>query len=567
MTMRKSGVEELVPPWLKFDCSPEIQHGIYRDWGIYYARRRQNSNAMECLTKAMELDNTDFMSIYHRSQVQRMAARLEGALNDARLAAKMAKQQGVPNADINFEYCCDLFELNQFEDSKVGMTNNLRLFKGNKTSIFEKRLMLIDDAINDSTGKAMTLFLLKNQRLFQHVNKINKAKAIKDERPLWKILREQEKCDVLSILEDKEDILSPLEVARRKRAFNVFHQTYMNENWIDFIFMKDLRKNPNLLNDQCLRSKDILKKLVFGQYQIIRQFVKMLQTRSPLYYVNYLKYGNTTLMEKNKEAYLFRKQYQIHRSMHQNLKQIRKLRKEKRVKSLLKYVEKIMGENYVTKTNRVMCWKFEFINEVYNILALAISDQYSIPKNFKPSNSTILQLLHLQTDKIKDLEPFVFGDRSTYHESDQLDTAGKKLRKRIAELENRLRFAKFSIEKCYLYYLISDIHLSHGHSDECYFNARKAKRESKLCNSLIWRFLSVLQVLKANTILHKVERVGQALEIARPIAEKLQCPRLIYFIEVCILCNEEEISKKSISQNSSQRPTVGSIPIIYIPNE
>jgi len=47
----------------------------------------------------------------------------------------------------------------------------------------------------------MTLFLLKNQRLVEHVDKINKAKAIKDERPLWKIMREQEKCDILSILE------------------------------------------------------------------------------------------------------------------------------------------------------------------------------------------------------------------------------------------------------------------------------------------------------------------------------------------------------------------------------
>ncbi|XP_034476753.1 uncharacterized protein LOC117783454 [Drosophila innubila] len=560
----KSGVEETIPAWLKFDWSPEIQHGIYRDWGTYYAQRRQLSNAMDCLTKAMELDDTDFMSIYNRSQVQRMAARIEGALADASLAAQMAKQQRVPNADINFEFCCDLFELNQLENSKAGMANNMQIFKGTKSLIFQKRLMLIDDAIKDSTGKAMSLFLLKNQKLVEHVNEINRAKAVIDERPLWKKLKEQEKCDILSILEDKKEILSPLEIERRKRAFNVLHQTFTNENWIDFIFMKELRKNPNLLNDQCVRSKDILKKLVFEQYQIIRQFVKMLQTRSPLYYVNYLKYGNTAMLEKNKEAYLFRKQYQIQRNMFESLRQIRKLRKEKRVQALLKYVEKIMGEYYVTKTNRVMCWKFEFINEVYNTLALALSEQYSIPKNFKSSNSAMLQLLHLPSDKIKDVVPFVFGDRSTYQGSEDVDNVGLKFRKRITQMENRLRFAKFSIEKTYLYYLISNIHLSQGRSDECYLNARKAMKESKKCNSLIWTFLSVLQILKANIILHKVERVGEALEIGLPIAEQLGCPRLINFMEVCISCNEEEMIKRSNSAMSSHRATTCSIPVIYV---
>ncbi|KAM8713742.1 hypothetical protein ACLKA7_013982 [Drosophila subpalustris] len=562
----KAGTEEAIPPWLKFDWRPEIQQGIYRDWGQYYARRRLNNNAMDCLTKAMELDDTDFMSIYSRSQVQRMAARLEGALADALLAAQMAKKQQRPNADINFEYCCDLFELNQLENSKAGMANNMQTFKGTKSLIFQKRLVLIDDAIKDATGKAMSLFLLKNQKLLEHVSEITKAKAIIDDRPLWKKLKEHDKCDILSILEDEEEILSPLEIERRKRAFNILHQTFMNENWIDFIFMKELRKNPNLLNEHCLQSKDVMKKLVVEQYRIIRQFVKMLQTRSPLYYVNYLKYGNTGMLEKCREAYLFRKQYQIQRNMFENLRQIRKLRKEKRIHSLLKYVEKVMGDYYVTKTNRVMCWKFEFINEVYNTLALALSEQYEIPKNFKPSNSAMLKLLHLPSDKIKDIVPFVFGDRSTYQGSDDLDTAGQKFRKRITVLEQRIRFAKYAIEKTYLYYLISNIHLSQGRSDECYFNARKAMKESKKCNSLIWSFLNVVQILKANIILHKVERVGEALDLGLPIADKLQCPRLVNFMEVCIMCNEEELVKRSGSQVSSQRATTGSIPVIYVAN-
>ncbi|XP_034108545.1 uncharacterized protein LOC117570798 [Drosophila albomicans] len=541
----KAGIEEAIPVWMKIDWPPEIVHNIFKNWGTYYALRRQDSNSIEYFTKAMELDDTDYLSIYGRSQIKRMAARLEGALADAKLAAELAKKQKAPNVLINFEYCCDLFELNQLEHSKIEISNNLKLFKDITASIFKEREIVIDSVIQDATGKAMSLFLLQNQKLVEKVFRINEAKARVDRRLLWKIQREEKKCDVLSVLEEVEEILSPLEIARRKRAFNIVHQTYMNKTWIDFVFMRLLTENKSLHLDQCKRSHGFLQKLVFEQYKIIREFVKMIQTRSPLYYVNYIKFRNLAMLMKSKQAYLYRTQYQLHRNMIAHLKEIHRLRKEKRLQKLVSYVEKIMGKDYVKRTNRVMCWKFEFVNEVYNISALALTEQYSIPKNFRPSNASMVQLLHLPADTIKEIVPFVFGDRSTHDATDTLDIEGKKLRKRISHLENLIRFTNFSIEKCYLYYQISDVYLSQGHSEECCFNARKAIKESEICNNLIWKFLSNVQIIKANRILHKVERVGEALEKTLPIAEQLCSSRLVNFIEICIICNELEITKKS----------------------
>lgn len=49
------------------------------------------------------------------------------------------------------------------------------------------------------------------------------------------------------------------------------------------------------------------------------------------------------------------------------------------LQKLTTYVEDVMG-NYVTiKTNRIMPWKFEFINEVYNYLGLARINEFKIP--------------------------------------------------------------------------------------------------------------------------------------------------------------------------------------------
>lgn len=80
-----------------------------------------------------------------------------------------------------------------------------------------------------------------------------------------------------------------------------------------------------------------------------------------------------------------------------------------------------MGDYYVTKTNRVMCWKFEFYNEVYNSVALALAEQYSAPKDIKKSKITLLEMLLLPKDKFKEATPFVFGDRSTYTDGDYQD--------------------------------------------------------------------------------------------------------------------------------------------------
>lgn len=59
----------------------------------------------------------------------------------------------------------------------------------------------MDENFTDSLGETLGPFILKNETHFAAVlEKIERAKYI-DARPLWKILKEQQKCDVLSILE------------------------------------------------------------------------------------------------------------------------------------------------------------------------------------------------------------------------------------------------------------------------------------------------------------------------------------------------------------------------------
>lgn len=84
-----------------------------------------------------------------------------------------------------------------------------------------------------------------------------------------------------------------------------------------------------------------------------------------------------------------------------------------------------MGDYVVLKTHRVMPWKFEFINEVYNTLALAYADIYTASPDMNVNYDTKNRLVHLlkvPIDKNKDRSmKFVFGDKSTYQEPDAID--------------------------------------------------------------------------------------------------------------------------------------------------
>ncbi|XP_020803404.1 uncharacterized protein LOC110180108 [Drosophila serrata] len=547
--------EEPIPQWMKIDWSDEVLHDIYRDWGTYYSRRRRENFALHYLNKALDLEPHDHMTLYKRCQTKRKAAQMHGALQDSRDAAKLAREaDGEEKAVIQLDICDVLYELNQFENSKAALHNNMRVFTGNKRKSFEQRVLVVDGVIQDVTGEAMTAFFSKNLKTANIVNDLMKQKLKVDTRPLWKVLKEQGQCDVQSIQDVEEELLSPMEVARRKRAFNIFHQSYLNDSWIDVLFMKMLAKNPNLLLPQCKESSYFLYNISRKQYEIVRKFMKMLQSRSPLYLVNYLKYRNKAMSERYREAYLFRVQYQTHRTMNTVLKQIKVLRKAKKPQLLAKYVEEVMGDYVVLKTSRVMCWKFEFINEVYNTLALALAEQLRVPKNFNlTSSSAILRLLRMPTDKVKDFVSLVFGDRSTHLEPDANDPSANRAKNLTARLEKRMVFAKYSIEKCYLLHHLAQTHLDQGRHSECTFNARRAIRESQNCNSNLWKFLSVVQIVKANAILHKLEQTKEALEDALPIARLLNDTDLELFVETCILCNTQEAISKRNTIMASRR--------------
>lgn len=118
--------------------------------------------------------------------------------------------------------------------------------------------------------------------------------------------------------------------------------------------------------------------------------------------------------EKNKyrEQYLYRIEYQTMRDCFRILRKVRELRREGIFDRLADYVDYVMSTNIELKTLRILPWKWECMQEIYNILALALIDRCAVSRNVDYLNAKNLNVLYwLPAERVKDGMP-QFGARN-----------------------------------------------------------------------------------------------------------------------------------------------------------
>ncbi|XP_033168812.1 uncharacterized protein LOC117146596 [Drosophila mauritiana] len=535
--------------WETFDWPTEQQRWIYRSWGQYFARMRKNTFAQKYFDKCItENESTDHKALYLRSKFKRSVALTQEALEDS-LRAMEVRQAW--DANVSMELGDALYDLNRFEENKSLLHDNVRRHAGTALKSFENRLLLVDENLKDCTGFSLANFFMEHSSqlpgFYAHQQEeLRRA----DTRPLWKILKERRECDVQSRIDRKEVMLSPLERERRRRKTKIFYQNYLGRSWTDFFFLKTLRRQPNCLLDNHFGSSPDRTKYLEYAFQRLKTFTRMLQARRPMYKEYY--HRNPRIEARMRDANLFRIQYQTRRNMLSILRTIKVLRGRNDIKRLRKFVEEVMGSYVVIKTNRLMPWKAEFMNEVYNNLALSLCEGYRLPATrVTPyDKSAMCQLLNIPVAKPLEHTELIFGDRSTYSYAgaDKQSTDRLADQNHIEYLEKRLLFARLPIERSYLLHELADRHMQQNHFVQSLSYAQKAIEEARVCNSLIWEFLSTMLMAKSHAVLHKYERQTEVLNSAYDLAAQLKSPQLCTFIELCRMLNKDYITLRKMSQ-------------------
>ncbi|XP_033170056.1 uncharacterized protein LOC117147316 isoform X1 [Drosophila mauritiana] len=461
-------------------------------------------------------------------------------------------------ADIIAKKCDELFNANEFENALTTLYRDGRPFGGQyahgRFEMIKQRSLAV---FEDTLGESLRPFMYQHRDVLEHISRRQKELAAHVSRPLWKKLRDQQQCDVQSILIKERPQLTLLEKARRRESESLYNHNYLGRSAADIALLRQLRSDRNLLDPLRLATTPPMRKLTAQQFMIVRRFMKMLQARNPMYNRRYVRQRHGPIADQERhrwqEMHLFHTQYQTRRDCMRMLHEVHRRRREGDVEKLSDYVEDTMSRFIEHKTHRTLPWKFEFINEVYNILALAHCDKCAVPANvdfLQAKNRPILYLL--RTEKLHDMS-VQFGGPNIYVEIEREDERHSRIIQKLEQLESRLRHSRFSIERSYLLFEIARCHFQESRFDKCLVVARKAFNEARICNCLLWRFNSIFLCCQVHAVLNRFERLKESLAKASQLASELQAPKLVAYIGICTNVNNYDLAFQRIRQSDVNR--------------
>lgn len=201
---------------------------------------------------------------------------------------------------------------------------------------------------DDILGKNAGPCLLNMRNTFPKLQ-AGKNELGMDDRPTWKILRDLEQCDAVSIrtvevipsqltirylnnsikkiiyfIQRKSQHI--LEKVHSKQTKKTFSQKYFHSGWHDIEFLESLKTDKRLILKQTPVSSETFKDICNYSCNQVQRSLKMLQARQPIYTKTHKMCPDETIRLENKNVHLNRVQYQTRRDVFNQLDQINELR-------------------------------------------------------------------------------------------------------------------------------------------------------------------------------------------------------------------------------------------------
>ncbi|XP_063704016.1 uncharacterized protein LOC134833581 [Culicoides brevitarsis] len=529
------------PNWRVFDFPERQQKFIHHQWGQHYQRHGEFEAAIENYEKSKEIrDEREFCETLHdlgrtflqKTEVEKAKKTLKGT---------KCKE----NHRNNLLECDILFDGNEFEKNLICTNNKKREVKdpSYKSYDFQERIDVTEEifrhTIDDKAGDC----LLEHRKI---IPKLIFDSDI-DPRPLWKQRRDQNQCDVMSVLDLQEKIPHLKDLQRKEQNTRFVSQVCLGPAWEDLFFLRDLPKHKAFILPQAKGSETPLKEIINESYSKAQKNLKMLHARNPIYTYKKIMFRSPELGAKTKEKNLFRDMYQNRRDAFTQLARVRRLRKEKNVEKLVNYTEKVLSEFYQTKSIKRFPRKFEFVTELCNIVALAFVEQLRIPPNLMvvPLRERMHLLFDVQMvqEKFDEIE-YEFGNRSTYRDPLKVDTSFMSYKKKKTHLEQRLACVEYGIEEIYLLHEIARNDFLNDKLDDSKLFAGRCEQRAEEIGSFIYKFLAILMQLKADITATNVEKQSDQLKKLKSAVVPLKSEKLEHMIQVGMRLNELQLQSK-----------------------
>lgn len=535
-----------------FNVKPELRHAIRRDWGLFYKKGHLYDKALENFDESLAINEDAFKPMIEKSRCLLEECNPDEALR----VAKQCKTKYPKIVRVKYHRNNCLYEQNNFEDSlkMAWQTMHQHPTARHVKSYIELINSTIEQSI-ESPKNCLYNMRLDIDRL--HRYKLNAA----DCRPIWKILRDANECDVISTRSTSYTDIAPIKEKQREANANRIHSMYLDSSSAkDIIFLKSLVTSDRLMLPQTPKSNAVLVENINKHMKCIVACEQMLWTREPCYAKTYTE--DVARTNRTKVEVLHRSQHHTRINAFLHLAKIKRLQKTN-FEAMLKYVDKIMSTVYATKTQRVFPRKFEFVNEVYNIVGLAYLNRLRVPNNIMTVPQE--QRMHLLLDERLEQKPKdddaivsaakIFSDRKAFIDPEAPDESYLAYKRQVDHYERILLHSEYPIEKCYLYHEIANLHLSHRKLDETKQLALKIVEFATVCGNYVWivhGFLAMIRVDLAQ---------GNPTKMAKKLSKLLTIRHLLdedarHFVKTAFLINEvddeQKFAKKNIKEVSFQ---------------
>lgn len=127
--------------------------------------------------------------------------------------------------------------------------------------------------IEDTVGTRLNPFMLENWPFIIEVARQRPVAMTLMSRPQWEQRQTQYDCDVESILDKPNVLISPIERARRRAADSLYNQHCLGASAIDVTMLRQLRNDCNFLNPINRKGVRELSELVAGNFGTVRKFM------------------------------------------------------------------------------------------------------------------------------------------------------------------------------------------------------------------------------------------------------------------------------------------------------
>lgn len=454
----------------KFD--EKLRQQIHYDWGKHYKRLGKNADAKKQFLDSLSLKENANGPMEQLSKCHLERGSAPEALDPANQYLKNYPR--ITRMNTHRNDC--IYDCNEFEECLV---EQYRLSHDKKPIIgLVDGIKLTELTLEGSIGNEMGSFL----------HKIDKIEApVVDTRPLWKIRRSNGECDVISICSDSnervketETIEHPLDVYRsRKRQKRIRSMYFSTPTVGTYDFLKGLTNDPRFDFPPNEESTKAIQNAIAEELEVFEKFEKMLQHREPIY--------AKKILRKKRNSRKFSEQ--TLRTLQENIENIAKnqLVRIKNIKvadlsGLLTFVEEIMTNFYMLKSEKDFPKKLEFIDAIYNIVGNRYIDNIDTRSN---------SWLGLMEDAFSPHHNHNFIVPKRFNLSPGLQNP-------VDHLLKRLQHTDVPIEKCHIVHQLSRIYFKQEKYAESKEMGEEIVKISTSMNNYTWMLMGHFRVMVVN---------------------------------------------------------------------